>query len=47
MTQQRLKDLHRGDSVSGVFLVESANFKQARNGKPFIQMALRDHSASV
>ncbi len=47
MTQKSLRELRRGETVNGVFLVETANFKQARNGKPFIQMALRDSSASV
>ncbi|MCA8960950.1 MAG: HD domain-containing protein, partial [Planctomycetes bacterium] len=42
-----LKDLKRGMSVSDVFLVESANFKQARNGSHFLQLVLRDYTGSV
>ncbi len=47
MVRTMLRDVRRGESVDAVFLLESANFKQARNGKPFIQMVLRDRSASM
>jgi 3'-5' exoribonuclease len=47
MSRKLLKDVRRGESLSGIFLVQGANFKQARNGKHFIQMSLRDYSASV
>ena len=47
VSQPRLNDLRRGDTVEGVYLVEGANFKQSRNGKYFIQMTLRDRSAAV
>lgn len=47
MSQPRLNDIRRGDTVEGVYLVEGANFKQSRNGKYFIQMTLRDASAAV
>ncbi len=47
MGRQMLKELRRGDAVNEIYLVESANYKQARNGKPFIQMVLRDASAAV
>ncbi len=47
MGRMYLKDLRRGMSVSDVFLVESANFKQARNGSHFVQMVLRDCTGSV
>lgn len=44
----RVADLRKGDRISGgVFLVEASNFKQTRNQKYFIQMALRDSSGSV
>ncbi len=47
MQGQLLKNLKRGVRLEGVFLVEIANFKQTRNGKHFIQLVLRDHSAAV
>ncbi len=47
MQDQLLKNAKRGERLDGVFLVESANFKQTRNGKHFIQLTLRDHSAAV
>ncbi|MEM7167027.1 MAG: HD domain-containing protein [Planctomycetota bacterium] len=47
MSQPRLNDIRRGDTVEGIYLVEGANFKQGRNGKYFIQMTLRDASAAV
>ena len=47
MARLALKDIRRGDPISGIYLVEGANFKQSRNGKPFIQMTLRDASAAV
>jgi len=47
MQAQLLKNAKRGERLEGVFLVESANFKQSKNGKNFIQLTLRDHSAAV
>ena len=47
MQDHLLKNLKRGARLEGVFLVESANFKQTRNGKHFVQLTLRDHSAAV
>jgi 3'-5' exoribonuclease len=47
MQAQLLKNAKRGERLEGVFLVESANFKQSKNGKHFIQLTLRDHSAAV
>ncbi|MGA1489602.1 MAG: 3'-5' exoribonuclease YhaM family protein [Planctomycetota bacterium] len=47
MQEHLLKNLERGARIEGVFLVETANFKQTRNGKHFLQLVLRDHSASV
>ena len=47
MGRTYLIDLHRGDSVDGVYLVENANYKQSRNGKAFIQMTLRDKTLAV
>jgi 3'-5' exoribonuclease len=43
-----VRDLRRGDRVqSAVLLVETANFKQTRNQKFFIQMSLRDRSGAI
>lgn len=40
--------LRKGDRVAnGTFLVESANFKQTRNNKYFIQLVLRDRTGSI
>ncbi|HIA27810.1 MAG TPA: HD domain-containing protein [Planctomycetes bacterium] len=47
MEQPLLRDISRGDRMGGIYLVEGANLKTARNGKHFIQMALRDHTSSV
>lgn len=47
MPGPNLSELRRGDQLNGIYLVETANFKQARNGKPFLQLVLRDSSASV
>lgn len=47
MTVSRLKDLQRGDTAQGIYLVESSNFKQAKNNKFFIQLTVRDRSTSV
>ena len=47
MQDHLLKNLKRGERLEGVFLVETANFKQTRNGKHFVQLVLRDHSAAV
>ncbi len=40
-------DLQKGLRINQVFLVESSNFKQTRNGKYFIQMELRDRTGSI
>lgn len=40
-------DLQRGQRVDQVFLIETWNFKQTRNGKYFIQMELRDRTGSI
>ncbi len=40
-------DLQKGQHVDQVFLVETWNFKQTRNGKFFIQMEVRDRSGSI
>ncbi len=41
-------ELKKGDRVRGdVFMIETANFKQTRDGKFFVQMTLRDKTASV
>lgn len=47
MGRKYIKDLRRGETVSDVFLVESVNFKQARNGSHFLQLVLRDFTGSV
>ncbi|MFN0059722.1 MAG: 3'-5' exoribonuclease YhaM family protein [Planctomycetota bacterium] len=47
MPRKYLRDLGRGDSVQEIFLVEAANYKQARNGSCFIQMTLRDSSGAM
>jgi 3'-5' exoribonuclease len=40
--------LRKGDRiVDGSFLVETANFKQTRNNKHFIQLLLRDRTGSI
>ena len=40
--------LRKGDRLNGqILLVEISNFKQTRNGKYFIQLALRDRTGSV
>lgn len=46
-SSKKLGELRRGDAVDGIYLVETANFKQARNGKPFLQLVLRDATAAV
>ncbi len=44
----RVADLRKGDKVAdAIFLVETANFKQTRNQKYFIQMSLRDSSGII
>ena len=43
----RVAQLARGDTVEGLLLVESANFKQNRAGKPFLQLTLRDQSGRI
>src|SRR5262245_42602120 len=41
-------NLRKGDRiVDGSFLVETANFKQTRNNKHFIQLILRDRTGSI
>src|SRR5260221_14064200 len=40
-------DLQKGSRVDQVFLVETSNFKQTRNGKFFIQLELRDRTSSI
>jgi 3'-5' exoribonuclease len=40
-------DLQKGQRVDQLFLVETWNFKQTKNGKFFIQMDLRDRSGSI
>lgn len=47
MQNHLLKNLRRGERLEGVFLVETANLKQTRAGKHFVQLVLRDYSASV
>jgi 3'-5' exoribonuclease len=43
-----IAELRKGDRIEGsVLLVEMANFKQTRNNKNFIQLQLRDRTASV
>lgn len=40
--------LRKGDQIAdSVYLVETANFKQTRNNKHFIQLVLRDRSGSI
>ncbi len=40
--------LRKGDRLQGaVYLVEESNFKQTRNSKYFIQLALRDRTGSI
>lgn len=46
-TVHRVDRLSRGDRVQQVFLVQSSNFKQTRNGSFFIQAELRDRTAAV
>jgi len=43
----RVAALQRGDRVNGLLLVEGANFKQNRAGKPFLQLTLRDRSGRI
>ncbi|MDE0960601.1 MAG: HD domain-containing protein [Planctomycetota bacterium] len=47
MDQRTLDSVNRGDRLEGIFLVEGANLKTARNGKFFIQLTLRDHTAGM
>ncbi|MAW76260.1 MAG: hypothetical protein CMJ95_02560 [Planctomycetes bacterium] len=47
MNQQTLDSKRSGDRVEGVFLVENASLKTARNGKLFITMTLRDHTLGL
>jgi 3'-5' exoribonuclease len=43
----RVAHLQRGDAVDGLLMVENANFKQNRAGKPFVQLTLRDQSGKI
>ena len=43
----RVADLTRGDTVDGLLMVDSVNFKQTRAGKPFLQLMLRDSTGRV
>jgi 3'-5' exoribonuclease len=47
LNQQTLDSKQSGDRLEGVFLVENASLKTARNGKLFITMTLRDHTAGL
>jgi len=47
LSQRTLESLNRGDRIEGVYLVEDASLKTARNGKFFIPMTLRDRTAGV
>lgn len=47
MNQQTLDTKRSGDRIEGVFLVENASLKTARNGKLFITMTLRDHTLGL
>jgi 3'-5' exoribonuclease len=47
LDQRTLDSVNRGDRLEGIFLVEGANLKTARNGKFFIQLTLRDHTAGI
>ena len=47
MSQRKLESLNRGDRIEGIYLVEDASLKTARNGKFFVPMTLRDQSATV
>ncbi|MEC9475494.1 MAG: HD domain-containing protein [Planctomycetota bacterium] len=47
MNQQTLDSRSSGDRIEGVFLVENASLKTARNGKLFITMTLRDHTLGL
>ncbi|MGE4619174.1 MAG: HD domain-containing protein [Planctomycetota bacterium] len=47
MNQQTLDSKQSGDRLEGVFLVENASLKTARNGKLFITMTLRDHTVGL
>ncbi len=43
----RVAQLARGDVVDGLLMVDNANFKQTKNGKPFLQLVLRDQSGKI
>jgi len=47
LDQRTLESVSRGERLEGVFLIEDANLKTARNGKFFIPMTLRDHTAGL
>ncbi|RTZ91895.1 MAG: hypothetical protein DSY92_03570, partial [Planctomycetota bacterium] len=47
LDQRSLDSITSGDRLEGIFLVAGANLKTARNGKFFIPMTLRDHTAGV
>jgi 3'-5' exoribonuclease len=47
-TRTPVAQLRKGDKISrGIYLVETANFKQTRNNKFFIQLSLRDRTGSI
>lgn len=43
----RVAEIERGDVVDGLLMVDAANFKQTKNGKPFMQLVLRDRSGKI
>ncbi len=47
MSRTLLKDLKRGMQIHEILLVDTVNFKQARNGTHFLQLVLRDRSGSI
>jgi 3'-5' exoribonuclease len=43
-----VSSLRKGEKIAGAtYLVETANFKQTRNNKSFIQMSLRDRTGAI
>src|SRR5262245_33893068 len=43
-----VSSLRKGEKITGAtYLVETANFKQTRNNKNFIQMSLRDRTGAI
>ena len=47
LSQRTLETLNRGDRIEGIYLLEDASLKTARNGKFFVPMTLRDRTATV